>query len=232
MGADELELLLRVIPLAIGAAFTPSLFGLQLVAAASPNWIRRTVGTAVGSGLAFAIALVVLYLGFASLPLHSDQKSAFDGVIWLLVGIALGATAMWMFLPHPELAAKMEKRLTSGLDKANTWTFFGVAFALSIKDVTSFALLLPAMHDIAAADVGWWFKLPTAGIVYAIAMCGVLIPPLWRLIRGAHAEKTLNRMFHYTMAHQFTILGVVAVFFALYCVFVAAGADKLGWTSW
>jgi hypothetical protein len=34
------------------------------------------------------------------------------------------------------------------------------------------------------------------------------------------------------MDHQFKILGCVAVFFAIYCIFIAVGADKLGWTAW
>ncbi|MDH6532652.1 hypothetical protein M2119_000889 [Aurantimicrobium minutum] len=232
MGKDEIELLLRVIPLAIGAAFTPSLFGLQLVAAVSPHWVKRTTATAVGAALAFAIAITVLLLGFASLPLDSSHRSPLDGAIWLIVGIVLGASAMWLFMPHPELAKSSEKRLTAGLNKAGPWTFFGVAFALSIKDITSFALLIPALHDIAQADVDWWFKVPTAVLVYVIALIGVVLPPLWRLIRGHKAEASLDRLFRFTMDHQFKILGFVAVFFAIYCIFIAVGADKLGWTGW
>ena len=232
MGKDEIELLLRVIPLAIGAAFTPSLFGLQLVAAASPKWVTRTLGAATGAGLAFAIACTVLLLGFATLPVAGSDRSPLDGALWLVVGIILGASATWLFMPHPGLAKASEQRLTAGLNKAGPWTFFGVAFALSIKDVTSFALLVPALHDIARADVGWWFKIPTAIIVYLIALIGIVLPPMWRLIRGERAEVSLNKLFRFTMDHQFKILGVVAVCFAIYCVIIATGADKLGWTSW
>lgn len=232
MGKDEIELLLRVIPLAIGAAFTPSLFGLQLIAASSPKWVSRTVGAASGAGLAFAIACSVLLLGFATLPVAGSNRSPLDGVLWLIIGIVLGAGAMWLFMPHPGLAEASERRLTAGMNKAGPWTFFGVAFALSIKDITSFALLVPALHDIARADVGWWFKIPTAIIVYLIALVGVVLPPMWRMIRGDKAAEALGKLFRFTMDHQFKILGIVAVFFAIYCIIVAASADKLGWGSW
>lgn len=232
MGSAEIELLLRVIPLAIGAAFTPSLFGLQLIAASSPHWVTRTIGTATGAALAFAIAITVLLLGFASLPRDSSGRSPLDGAIWLIVGITLGASATWLFMPHPDLAKRSEHRLSSGLSRANPWTFFGVAFALSIKDVTSFALLIPALHDIAHAQVGWWFKIPTAILVYVISLIGVVLPPLWRLIRGEKAEQTLAKMYRFTMDHQFKILGVVAVCFAIYCIIIALGAGKLGLLSW
>lgn len=228
MGVAEIELLIRVIPLAIGAAFTPSLFGLQLIAASSSRWVPLTVSTALGAAIAFAIAISVLLLGFASLPVSQSGRSPIDGALWLIIGIVLGASATWLLMPHPELAKKSEQRLSSGLAKAKPWTFFGVAFALSIKDVTSFALLIPALHDIAHAPVEWWIKIPTAVVVYLIALIGVVLPPLWRLIRGQKAEQLLNRLYRFTMDHQFKILGVVAVFFALYCVIVALSAEKLG----
>jgi hypothetical protein len=232
MGKEEIELLLRVIPLAIGAAFTPSLFGISLIAATNKRWVACTVGAASGAGLAFAIAVSLLLFGFASLPLDGSHRSPLDGAIWLIVGLILGASATWLFMPHPVLAASAERRLTSDLQKAKPWTFFGVTFALSIKDVTSFALLVPALHDIAQADVGWWFKIPLAVLVYLIALMGVVIPPLWRLIRGEKAEKVLNKLFHFTMVHQFKILGIVAVCFAVYCIVIAVSAGKLGWVTW
>lgn len=233
MGAEEIQLLIRVIPLAIGAAFTPSLFGLQLIAAVSPRWVSRTVATASGAGLAFAIALTILFLGFATLPVNKPgHDSPLSGAIWLIVGIVLGASATWLFMPHPDLAKRSEARLTEGLNKARPVTFFGVAFALSIKDVTSFALLLPAMHEIASSDVDFLFKIPTAILVYLIALIGVVLPPLWRLIRGEHAEVLLDKLFRFTMDHQFKIVGVVAVFFAIYCIIIALGAGKFGWVSW
>lgn len=233
MESNEIELLIRVIPLAIGAAFTPSLFGLQLVAAVSKRWVAKTTATATGSALAFAIAISLLLFGFANLPANKPgQDSPIGGVIWLVIGIILGASATWLFMPHPVLAKKSEIRLTSGLNKAHPITFFGVAFALSIKDVTSFALLIPALHDIAASDVSIWFKVPTAVLVYVIALIGVVLPPIWRLIRGEHAEILLNKLFRFTMDHQFKILAVVAVFFAVYCIIIAIGAGKFGWVSW
>lgn len=231
-GKDEIELLIRVIPLAIGAAFTPSLFGLQLMASATPHWVSRTVATFSGAALAFAIALTVLLLGFTSLPVASSDRSPLDGALWLIVGIMLGASATWLFMPHPELTQKSEQRLAAGVQKAGPWTFFGISFALSIKDVTSFALLIPAMHDIARSGVDLWFKIPTAILVYLIALIGVVLPPLWRMIRGDKAEAVLLKMFHFTMKHQFRILGVVAVFFAIYCIVIAVSSEKLDWFNW
>ena len=227
IGEDEIALLVRVIPLAIGASFTPSLLGLQLLSTSSSKWIRRSIAVATGSGSAFLLACILLTAGFATLPkpaLHSPD--IIGGIVWSLAAVVLLGVAIWLFIPHPDLARKAEQGLTKRIAKAKTVTFFAFAFALSIKDITSFAMLVPAIHDVTAARIPWWLQLPTVLLVYILAMVPVLLPPLWRLIRGEKGNVQLTRMFRYTMDHQFQILGVIAAIFALYCALIAIGPNE------
>ena len=227
IGEDEIALLVRVIPLAIGASFTPSLLGLQLLSTSSSKWIRRSIAVATGSGSAFLLACILLTAGFATLPkpaLHSPD--IIGGIVWSLAAVVLLGVAIWLFLPHPDLARKAEQGLTKRIAKAKTVTFFAFAFALSIKDITSFAMLVPAIHDVTAARIPWWLQLPTILLVYILAMVPVLLPPMWRLIRGEKGNAQLTRMCRYTMDHQFQILGVIAAIFALYCALIAMGPNE------
>ena len=233
IGEDEIALLVRVIPLAIGASFTPSLLGLQLLSTSSSQWIRRSLAVALGSGSAFFIALVALTAGFASLPkpaLHSPD--IIGGIVWSTASVVLLGVTIWLFIPHPDLAKKAEQGLTKRIAKAKTVTFFAFAFALSIKDITSFAMLVPAIHDVTAARIPWWLQLPTILVVYILAMVPVLLPPVWRLIRGEKGNVQLTTMFHYTMDHQFKILGVISAIFSIYCALIAIGPNQFALVSW
>ncbi|MEN9752010.1 MAG: hypothetical protein RLZZ600_1057 [Actinomycetota bacterium] len=193
MGAGELELLIEVVPLAIGAAFTPSLFALQILTTSSPRWRSRSLAFALGSASAFLLACALLYVGFSQLPHKREgEPSVISGVIALTAAVVLAGVAIWLFLPHRELADKVEKGLVARIDRAHLVTFFGVAFLLSIKDVTSFALIVPALHETAAAQVGTLFKLATVLLVFALALFPVILPPLWRTLRGASATKDLS----------------------------------------
>ena len=233
IGEDEIALLVRVIPLAIGASFTPSLLGLQLLTSGAQKWFFRSLAVAAGSGSAFLIACVALTAGFATLPkVPPRSPDILGGIIWSLAALVLAGMAVWLFIPHPDLAKKAEQGLTKRIAKAKPITFFAFAFALSIKDITSFALLVPAIHDVSVAHVPWWLQLPTVLAIYIIAMIPVLLPPAWRLIRGDKGNVQLARLFRFTMDHQFTILGCMAVVFALYCALIAIGPNEFALVSW
>lgn len=233
IGVAEVELLVRVIPLAIGASFTPSLLGLQLLSTSSSKWIRRSIAVATGSGSAFLLACILLTAGFASLPKPAPHSpDIIGGIVWSTATVVLTGIAVWLFIPHPDLAKKAEQGLTSRIAKAKTVTFFAFAFALSIKDITSFAMLVPAIHDVTAADVPWWLQLPTVLLVYIVAMVPVLLPPLWRLFRGEKGNVQLTNLFRFTMDHQFQILGVIAAIFAIYCALIAIGPNQFALINW
>lgn len=226
------DLLWRILPLAIGAALTPSLLCLQILMSSNTPWKARSLAVFAGSALAFAIAVTALTLGFASFPKPSAGSDPLGGAIWLVVGVALAGVAVYFFVPHPLLQAKVEASLTRRIEKAKTLTFFAIAFALSIKDGSSFALLVPAVHDIASAGVGFLWQAIALVIVYVVALFAVIAPPLWRLVRGERATRSLGQLYRFTMDHQFHILATVFSIFAIYCTVIGIGANKLGWAPW
>lgn len=229
MGSGELGLLAEVVPLAIGAAFTPSLFALQILTTSSPKWRSRSLAFFLGSASAFFIACALLFAGFSQLPHHKhSDPDIVGGIIWLVAAMVLAGVAVWLFWPHPDLAVKVEAGLVARIERAHLFTFFGVAFVLSIKDVTSFALIVPALHETADSQVGFIFKLGTTLLVFALALFPVILPPLWRLLRGERATRDLARIYRFTMDHQFSIVGVIASLFCLYCVAMGLGPAGLG----
>jgi hypothetical protein len=216
---NEVELLIKVVPLAMGAAFTPSLFALQIITTSSPKWRSRSLAFALGSASAFLLACALLFFGFTQISHHSaSQPDILGGVIWLVMAAVLLGVAIWLFRPHGELTTIVEEKLTARIDRANIWTFFGVAFVLSIKDITSFALIVPALHETAASNVNILFQLLTSLFVFALALIPVILPPLWRTLMPRNATRDLAVIYRFTMDNQFRIVGVVAALFCVYCL--------------
>lgn len=229
LGERELALLLTVIPLAIGAAFTPSLFALQILATSGTRWLAKSLTFFAGSASAFLIACSALYFGFAQLPNHDPKDpNPLGGIILMFAAVVLLGATIWLWMPHRKLAAEMEKSMTARLDKTHLLTFFTLAFALSIKDVTSFALIVPALHMVATSQTPLIIQIPTAALIYILALFPVMLPPLWRIIRGAKAASGMAAMYRFTMDHQFQILGTLSGIFCLYALVLGLGPNGFG----
>ena len=212
------ELLFSVIPLGIGAAFTPSLFALQLLIVSNDPWRARALAAFLGSAVAFGIAVPVLLLGFAQLPTSDGNKDLLDGIIRLVAAALLGAATIYFFIPHPGIQDRVRNSIEHWVTRAKLFDFFGITFVLSIKDFSSFILIIPAMHDIAVANVDWPIKAAVTVLVFALALSTLIIPPLMRTALGNTDKKLLSDLYTFTMNHQFTIMGVV---FGLLTVYLA-----------
>jgi hypothetical protein len=228
-----LETLLRIIPLGIGAAMTPSLLGLQVLATVGPSWGRRSLVVIAGSALAFGIACTALFLGFAQLP-HRDDKgpNLSQGILYLLASAVLVCIVVWLFRPHASLAERSERGFRRRLSNAHAVTFFSIAFALSIKDISSFALLVPGLHDIATSNISLLAQMVCVAVMFALALSPTLVPALWRLLRGPRAEASLTRLYAWTMRRQFQIIGFMAGVFAVYCLVMGLGHEGIGVAPW
>jgi hypothetical protein len=228
-----LELFLRIIPLGIGAAMTPSLLGLQVLATVGPSWGRRSLMVIAGSALAFGIACTALFLGFAQLPRRDENgPNLLQGILYLVAAAVLACIVVWLFRPHVTLAERSEKGFRRRLTNAHSVTFFSIAFILSIKDLSSFALLVPGLHDIATSDVSTFAQVLCVATMFALALSPTLVPALWRLLRGPRAEAALTRLYSWTMRHQFQIIGFMAGVFAVYCLVMGLGREGIGVAPW
>jgi hypothetical protein len=219
------ELLLNVIPLGIGAAFTPSLFAIQLLIVSNDPWKVRALAAFLGAASAFGIAVTILLLGFAQLHTSTDTPDVLDGFLRILAAIALGGLTIYFFLPHPGL----EKRVAAGIEKqvakSSSIEFFGITFLLSIKDFSSFVLIVPAMHDIGVADISWPLKLGVTALVFVLALSPLLLPPLMRTGLGTPGKELLKKIYTFTMNHQFTIMG--SIFSLLTVYLLVSGLNAL-----
>ena len=211
-----IDLLFTVIPLGIGAAFTPSLFALQLLIVGNDPWGAKALGAFLGSAFAFGIAVSMLLLGFAQLPTSQGGPDVLSGILRLVAALLIGAGAIYFFIPHPQLQLRVRQNIEQRVTHARPIEFFGITFLLSIKDFSSFILLIPAMHDIAVANVPWPFKFGFSGLLFALALSPLIVPPAMRSILGSRGKRYLRSTYEFTMNRQFTIMGVVFMALTIY----------------
>jgi hypothetical protein len=205
-----LALIGEVILLGLAAAITPGLFAMQVLIVAGDNWIKRSAAVLAGAGLGFGLVSLILFAGFTQLP-AAGSGSAFEVIGELVIGIGLLVASVWLLLPHPAIQQRAEATINNYASKASSKIFFAIAFALAVKDVSSYAVMLPALHDIATAGLWWPIALLLLGVLYVLALTPVLVPPLARLIIGQPAVKVMQKVYRFVMDHQFRIVGVMFV---------------------
>jgi len=148
------ELLIHVLPLAVAAAFTPTLLALQLLVIVGDSWVRRSIVVAVANAIGFTIVVAVMLAGLAQLP---DQGAGHVGPIdrWIpgVCGALLLIAGIFFLWPHPELSRKARVSRERRAGGASSWVFFVLAFYFSITDLSSFIVLVPAMHEVTVSTI-------------------------------------------------------------------------------
>ena len=225
-----LGLLGQTVVLGLAAAFTPMLLALQVVIVSGDPWRRRAFAVAAGGGLAFVLVGALLLLGFAQLPTPAVGDDPTGAWLRIVAGLALVGFAVVLFRPHPELSKRVESDIRGYVARASTWVFFGVAFALSIKDVSSFIVLAPALHDIAVADVSAPMQVLLVVVLYGLALSPVLAPPTVRLAFGHRADVGFARLYRFTLDHQFQLVGGMAAVVAVFLVVTGIARLLEGWS--
>ena len=211
-----LGLLGQTVVLGIAAAFTPMLLALQVLIVSGDPWRRRALAVALGGGVAFGLVGALLLLGFARLPTVSGDDDPTGGWLRVAAALVLAVFAVALFRPHPALEQHVESDIRGYVRRASSWVFFGVAFALSVKDLSSFVVLAPALHDIAVADLSVVVQGTLVLVLYAFALAPVLVPPAVRLAFGHRADRAFTALYRFTLSHQFQLVGGMAAVIAVY----------------
>ena len=223
---DLLRLALEAIPLGLAAALTPMLAALQILTVAQDPWRMRAVAVALGGATAFFGIGILVLAGFSQLPVdNSLGDSPIGYALRIGIGLALLLGSAWLLRPHLDLQKRMEVRVQHYVTDARIWVFFVVAFALSIKDVSSFAVLIPALHDIATSPANIVGRGLVFVLLYSLALLPVLGPILLRLVFGHRVVPSLKRAYRFTVDHQFKIVGGMCLVIGAW--FLASGVIGL-----
>jgi hypothetical protein len=219
------ELLARVIPLALGAAVSPTMLTVSvLILCSRRRPVARGVVFTLGV-LTVLVALTVLGLTvldrFANHHPSATERAVSDGVD-LALGIVLLALALRTALrPHDptrHAQPKQPRDRGSGLGNA-----FVLGLVVMATNVTTIVLYIPMMKDIGRSSVSEADQLLTVLLVLALASLPAWLPLTLRVIAPEPSTRALARLEAFTTKHRGTIILVVEVVFGLYLLLKGLG---------
>jgi hypothetical protein len=219
MSSGVSEVLTQILPLALGAAISPVILLVQMATLTSGSArVARAWAVAAGTAVAlsgWAVAGWVLVNRLPTPRTGPDATAAAVDLALALVLVALGLRS-WTQRHEPPPAPRSTPEHSARLAAA-----FAVGLVAMAANVTTVVLFIPAVRDVARAD------LPASGSVAALAVLLLIVTvPAWLPVLavslgGAAGRRLLDRIGQFTSSHHATIAAVVSFGFALY----------LGWTG-
>ena len=210
-----LKLLLQVLPLALGAAMSPTVLTVQiLVLSSGPGGLRRGWGLAAGrmaALLAFSVASLFLLV---QLPDFSTGKPSWvEAGLFLVAGLLLLALTYWEWRRRnrPEKPSKLGEKLSD----ANPVYLFLFGAGWMLVNASTLALYIPALHIITSSDTSDVAKIVVFAVLFVITSAVVLVPVLVLTFYGEKGKALLLRVHHWVDSHSHDIAIVVSGVFGV-----------------
>lgn len=204
------------IPLAAGAAISPTTLAVQLVTLSRPTApLARAWAIAAGYATVLVIEMFIAF-GLAASTGGSDTPSKTEAGVKLAFAVAL----VWLgirALHSPPKPPKPEPETT----EPKLARYFVVGLVLMAVNVTSAVLYLPAMHDVGTADIDGLGKAGTAVLVLLIAAIPAVAPPLAVTLLGERAQRALDRLSAFAAQHRRAINAGICFAFAAFLAAVS-----------
>jgi hypothetical protein len=211
-------LLASVIPLAIGAAISPTLLALQLlVLTGGTEPLARAWALTAGSALVLA-AFSVLGLTLLN-RLHPNphgHTSLRDAVIMFVASGLMALLAVRSLLKRPTSAEQQKTRTSGRLQRAPTVWFVGVGALGMVVNFSTLVLFLPALHEITRSSVDLAGRTVAFAVLYVVTLLPVVVPVVLVTVLGQRADPALRTTHRFVARHARHIGIVIEVIFAAY----------------
>ena len=218
-----LPLIATVLPLGIAAAIHPTLIAIQLLLVSQPHWWRRARAFAVGAALPLITFGALAYFGFAQLPSGDPGALNILGVsLRTIIGLAFLAGSAWLLWAHPRLQQRTSDFVTEKVRSGAPKDFLILGLLMNGKSVTTFALLVPALHDISTVGAALPVKMLALAFLFGLALAPLWLPMVLAASLGPQGSRRLQHMSDFVIANDFRILGVMALVVGIYLTGSAA----------
>src|SRR5271165_3807579 len=121
------QLVVAVVPLAFGAAVSPTLLALQLLVLSGPSHrLARAWALTLGAALVLGAFSILCVTALQHIRPHHGHKSATDAAVLIVSGVLLGALAVRSQIRRPTTGEKQSSTTATRMATAATPWFVGV----------------------------------------------------------------------------------------------------------
>ncbi len=207
-----------VLPLALGAAVSPTLLTLQLlILAGVRDQKKRAWAMAAGSAIVLLAFMAILATLARGLEIGSEHQDAIER------GVKLVAAALLVLLGLRSLRHRHDppKPRSEKLQEAKPRLFFGVGAGAMAGNASSLVLVLAATHITVTSGLPDDQQTALLAIVFVFTMLPVVLPVMAATVMGSRADPVLMKMNHFTTTYTHQINAGIAFFFAALLVYSA-----------
>lgn len=202
------DLLLELIPPAIGLALSPTIIAIGILFLGS----RRPVQNAV----AFLIPFVLFYTLISLIVLVSAQASQepliSDGTKhWLTLGIGVLLLGLAV-LGLRGKEAHDRPRWMAQIEAAGPVTALGMGLAFAVLN-PNVPILLAGLASVAATSLSVWDHLVAICVLVGASVIGLVVPLAWYLIQPESAQKSLDKLKDWLVQNQKRVNEAVLIVF-------------------
>lgn len=219
------ELISKTLPLALGAAFSPTVLALALLVLSSTRRPVARGAAYVGGVLLMFVVLTVVGLAVtnhgtgAGSPLNPVTR-AIDGTVGFLLLLLAVRTVLRIVTTdrdHPETVAQPAKsdRYTS------LWAAFLLGVAMMLSNFSTILLYVPAMREISSSPVAVADKAAVVAMVFVIASLPATLPFLVRVGAPGPSAQWFEALHRVVTRYQRQLAIVIEVGFGAYLLIKA-----------
>jgi hypothetical protein len=215
-----LALLLQILPLAFGAAVSPTaLMGIIIILSISKNPKLQGFGYYFGSFILIIIVVLLgLILGSGITSTTTKPNPILDGI-----EVLLGIVLLLLGIKRIFQAQKSPKNRIQSMDKqkSNLQIFIkglSFGFGLFLINFSTSLIVLEAGKEIGASLVGVIGKFIVIIILIIITLMVCEIPLLMYLLYPVKATKILSKVNKWMQKNGHILMGIVIIVIAIYLI--------------
>jgi Sap, sulfolipid-1-addressing protein len=226
------DLIAKTAPVAVGAAISPILvISVVLLLSGTRKPQARALAFAVGNVVALAIVAVVVLALFHSAG-HTGTGSTKAGkLIDLILGVLLAAMGVGKLIefiyrkPSDESgeATPDAEADHPAAQKGGVFGSLALGVALMATNITTIALYLSAMKDVAEAKVDNGVRVVVVAVTIVIIMVPVAVPLLITVVVPGTSTKLLAAVRTFITRYRDLIMGIFVTGFGVYLALKGAG---------
>lgn len=219
------HLIARTLPLAIGGAVSPVLLiSVVLILSGGHRPRQRALAFAVGNVAALAVLTVLVATLFHSVGHTGTGPTTAGSVVDITLGVLLTLLGLGRLAElayrgshrdtgEPAAATDAAATAGSGAHRGGTLRSLALGFALMATNVSTVALYLAALKDVAEARVDNLARLVTIAVVVAVVMVPVVVPLLLTVVVPGASTRILAGVRSFVTRYRSLITGLFLLAF-------------------